>query len=357
MPLDDLRRKIDATDSELLRLLNERADLVHEIGTLKKEQGLPIFAPEREEAVLQGIVRKNAEAHGRLPEKSIRAIYREIMSAALALEDDLRIAFLGPAGTWTHQAAISKFGASVAYAPAESLEEVFDAVARRRADYGVVPIENTTEGAAIHTLDLFADSPLLICAQVLLRIENCLMSGGPREEIRAMYSHAAVFAQCRQWLQRNFPKVDLVEVPSTTRAAEVASRTPHAAALGGALAARLHGLTVLETSIQDSATNTTRFLVIGERTCPPTGRDRTSIMFSVRNEPGSLFHALEPFNKLHINMSRIESRPGRRRDWEYFLFADVAGHCQDERVQTALRGLEQHCSFVKVLGSYPNFET
>jgi chorismate mutase / prephenate dehydratase len=353
MSLDDLRKQIDTLDSDLLRLLNERADLVHQIGEVKKAQGLQIYAPEREEAVFQNLVRKNAAARGRLPEKSVRAIYREIMSAALALEDDLKIAFLGPEGTWTHQAAISKFGASVNYAPSETLEEVFDAVARRRADYGVVPIENTTEGAAVHTLDLFADSPLHICAQILLRIDNCLMAAGPRDSVHTIYSHAAVFAQCRQWLQREFPRAAAVEVASTTRAAEMAARTPGTAALGGALAAALHGLTVLDASVQDSATNTTRFLVIGERTCPPTGRDRTSIMFSLRNEPGSLFHALQPFHELHLNLSRIESRPGRRRDWEYFLFLDVLGHCEDEPVRRALSGLEQHCSFVKVLGSYP----
>ncbi len=356
MPLEELRKKIDALDGELLRLLDQRADLVHEVGVVKKAKGLQIYAPEREEAVFQRLINKNAEAGGRLPEKSIRAIYREIMSAALALEDDLRIAFLGPEGTWTHQAAINKFGASVQYSATESLEAVFDAVARRQANYGVVPIENTSEGAAIHTLDLFADSPLHICAQILLRIENCLMASGLREDIDVIYSHAAVFAQCRLWLQKHFPKADLVEVPSTTRAAEIASRTPRSGALGGALAAQLHGLEILEASVQDSATNTTRFLVLGERTCPPTGRDRTSIMFSVRNEPGSLFHALAPFNDLHINMSRIESRPSRRRDWEYFLFVDVLGHCQEEKVATALAELGRHCSFVKVLGSYPNFE-
>jgi chorismate mutase/prephenate dehydratase len=357
MSLDELRRKIDALDSELLRQLNERADLVHEIGVLKKQQGLQIYAPEREEAVFQSLVKKNAEAKGRLPERSVRAIYREIMSAALALEDDLKIAYLGPAGTWTHQAAINKFGASVDYADMDSLQEVFDAVARRRANYGVVPIENTTEGAAVHTLDLFADSPLQICAQILLRIENCLMANCARGEITVLYSHAAVFAQCREWLGRHFPKAELIEVPSTTRAAEIAARTENAGALGGPLAASLNGLSVLEQSVQDSATNTTRFLVIGERTCPPTGKDRTSIMFSVRHEPGSLFHALEPFNELHLNMSRIESRPSRRRDWEYFLFVDVLGHCEDELVQKALRGLGQHCSFVKVLGSYPNADS
>ena len=353
MPLEDLRQKIDAVDRDLLRLLNERADLVHEIGLVKKQQGLQIYAPEREEAVFQGLVRKNAEMRGRLPEKSIRAIYREIMSAALALEDDLRIAYLGPEGTWTHQAAISRFGASVNYSPFESLEQVFDTVARRKADYGVVPVENSTEGAAAHTLDLFADSPLHICAQIFLRIENCLMARCPASDIRVIYSHANVFAQCRQWLQRHFPDADLVEAPSTTRAAEIAGRNPHAAALGGPLAARLHGIPILETSVQDSATNTTRFLVLSERPCPPSGRDRTSIMFSVRNEPGSLFRALAPFNELHLNLSMIESRPSRRRDWEVFLFVDVLGHCDDAPVRKALAELGAHCSFVKVLGSYP----
>jgi chorismate mutase/prephenate dehydratase len=353
MPLEDLRQKIDAVDRDLLRLLNERADLVHEVGLVKKQAGLQIYAPEREEAVFQGLVRKNSEMQGRLPERSIRAIYREIMSAALALEDDLRIAYLGPEGTWTHQAAVSRFGASVAYSPTESLEQVFDAVARRTADYGVVPVENSTEGAAVHTLDLFAESPVHICAQILLRIENCLMSRSPRDDVRVIYSHANVFAQCRQWLLRHFPDADLIEVPSTTRAAEIASRTPHSAALGGPLAAQLHGLEVLEHRVQDSATNSTRFLVLSERTCPASGRDRTSIMFSVRNEPGSLFQALAPFNDLHLNLSKIESRPSRRRDWEVFLFLDVLGHCEDPPVKKALGELAAHCSFVRVLGSYP----
>ena len=353
MPLDEIRKKIDALDSELLKLLNERADLVHEVGEIKKKDGLEIYAPEREEQLLQSLI---AKSEGRLPEKSIRAIYREIMSAALALEENLKIAYLGPEGTWTHQAAINKFGHSVAYSPQPSFTEVFDQVARRAADYGVVPIENSTEGAVNHTLDLFADSPLKICAQILLPIDNALMSTTPREEITKLYSHPQVFGQCRGWIQQNFPNAETVEVSSTTRAAEIARDEAGSAALGGKLAAELYGLEILDPSINDRTTNTTRFLVLSHNTCPATGNDRTSIMFSVRDRPGSLFNALKPFNEFEINMSKIESRPSKRRDWEYFFFVDVLGHCDDQKLVTALEELGEHCSFVKILGSYPNTE-
>jgi chorismate mutase/prephenate dehydratase len=332
-------------------LLNERADLVHEVGEIKKKDGLEIYAPEREEQLLQSLI---AKSEGRLPEKSIRAIYREIMSAALALEQHLKIAYLGPEGTWTHQAALDKFGQSVDYVPQPSFTEVFDQVARRKADYGVVPIENSTEGAVSHTLDLFADSPLKICAQILLPIDNALMATGPREGITRLYSHPQVFGQCRGWLHANLPKAELVEVSSTTKAASIAAEEKNCGALGGKLAAELYGLTVLEESIQDRATNTTRFLVLSQNTCPPTGNDRTSIMFSVRDEPGSLFDALKPFYEFNINMSKIESRPSKRKDWEYFFFVDILGHCEDPKLVTALRELEKHCSFVKILGSYPD---
>ncbi|HUF62405.1 MAG TPA: prephenate dehydratase [Verrucomicrobiales bacterium] len=351
MSLEELRRQIDAVDTRLLALLNERADLVHLVGEIKRKDGLDFYAPEREEKLLQSLV---ARSTGRMPENSIRAIYREIMSAALALEHRLRIAYLGPEGTWTHQAAIKKFGASVEYAPQASFVEVFDEVARRRADYGVVPIENSTEGAVNHTLDLFADSSLKICAQVLLRIDNALMATGPREQITRIYSHPQVFGQCRDWIQRQFPRVETVEVSSTTRAAQIAAEEPAAAALGGPLAAELYGLHILETSIQDRPTNTTRFLVLGHRTCPPTGADRTSIMFSVRDRPGSLYHALRPFTEFDINMSKIESRPSKRRDWEYFFFVDLKGHCEDPSIVQALDELGEHCSFLKILGSYPD---
>lgn len=353
MNLDDIRRQIDEIDRELLDLLNRRADLVHEVGVVKKRNGLQIYAPEREESLLRTLISMN---QGRLSETSIRAIYREIMSAALALEDDLKIAYLGPEGTWTHQAAIKKFGHSVSYSPQPNFADVFDQVTRRSADYGVVPIENSTEGAVSHTLDLFVDSPLHICSQILLRIENCLMAAIPRSEIRTLYSHPQVFGQCRSWIHRNFPQADLVEVSSTTKAAQIAQEQAKqgAAALGGPLAAEIYGLDVLETSIQDRATNTTRFLVIGEKTCPPTGQDRTSVLFAIHDRPGSLVKALQAFDNFHINLSKIESRPSKRKDWEYVFYVDLAGHCMDPEVAKALAELHQHCSMIKLLGSYPD---
>jgi len=351
MSLDSIREQIDALDTELLKLLNERADLVHQVGEIKKKDGIEIYAPEREESLLKRLAEKS---EGRLTEDSIRAIYREIMSAALSLEEDLKIAYLGPQGTWTHQAAISKFGHSVNYSAQESLSAVFDEVARKKADYGVVPIENSTEGAVNHTLDMFADSPLRICAQILLPIENALMSKVPREDIKKLYSHPQVFGQCREWIQKNFPSADLIEVSSTTRAASIVVNESDAAALGGKLAAELNGLDLLEESIQDRATNTTRFLVLSHNMCPPTGNDRTSVMFSVRDKPGSLFDALQPFNSFKINMSKIESRPSKQRDWEYYFFVDIVGHCEEPELAEALGNLEKHCSFIKVLGSYPD---
>lgn len=353
MPLDDIRNRIDSIDDQLLKLLSERADCVHEVGDIKKRENLQIYAPEREESLLQKLV---AKSDGKLPEKSIRAIYREIMSAALHLEDDLKIAYLGPEGTWTHQAAVKKFGHSVEYLAQPNFAEVFDQVARGKASYGVVPIENSTEGAVSHTLDLFVESHLKICAQVLLRIENGLMSAIPKEEIKTFYSHPQVFGQCKNWILQNFPNVDLVEVSSTTKAAQIAKDKAHegAAALGGKLAAQLHGLKMLEESIQDSATNTTRFLIVGEKTCPPTGSDRTSILFSLKDKPGSLVSALHLFESQNINLSKIESRPSKNKDWEYIFYVDLAGHSENEVISTALDSLEQHCSMVKVLGSYPN---
>ncbi|MFT4177624.1 MAG: prephenate dehydratase [Luteolibacter sp.] len=351
--LDDIRLKIDQIDRQLLDLLSQRADLVHEVGVVKKRDGLQIYAPEREEALLRKLIEING---GRLADHSIRAIYREIMSAALALEDDLTIAYLGPEGTWTHQAAIKKFGHSVNYSPQPNFSDVFDQVTRRSASYGVVPIENSTEGAVSHTLDLFVDSPLHICAQILLRIENGLMASIPREEIKTLYSHPQVFGQCRAWILRNFPHADLVEVSSTTKAAQIArdNATQGAAALGGALAAEMYGLTMLESAIQDRVTNTTRFLVIGEKTCPRTGNDRTSILFAIHDRPGSLVHALKSFDQFQINLSKIESRPSKRKDWEYIFYVDLSGHCEDPQVADALKELHKHCSLVKLLGSYPD---
>jgi len=353
MKLPEIRQKIDAIDEQLLKLLSERSDLVHEVGLVKRAEGTEIYAPEREETVLRALAEKNRKLKGRLPEKSIRAIYREIMSASLALEKDLTIAYFGPEATNTHQAARSKFGASVHYTPQVSIADVFDVVARGNADYGVVPIENSTEGAVNHTLDVFMDSELRICAQILMKIENHLVAKIPREKIKRIYSHPQVFGQCRNWLRLHLPNVELVEVSSTARAAELAAAEDDAAAIAGPMAAELHGLRMLASSIQDLATNTTRFLVIGRTASPPTGDDRTSLMFCVHDKPGALFHALEPFNRLKISMSKIESRPSKRKAWEYFFFVDIDGHASETKVQEALEELAKHCTFVKILGTYP----
>jgi chorismate mutase/prephenate dehydratase len=354
MELKDLRAKIDELDRNLIRLLNERADLVCGVGEIKRAGGLDIYSPDREEKLLQALAARNQAEGGRLPPESLRAIYREIMSASLALEKDLTIAYFGPEATWTHQAARGKFGSSVRYLSQPSIGDVFDAVCRDRADYGVVPIENSTEGAVNHTLDVFIDSDLLICAQLALKIEHHLLARVPREAIRRVFSHPQVFGQCRHWLHRHLPGVDLIEVSSTSRAGEMAAQATDAGALAGRMVAELHDLTIIEAGIQDSAHNTTRFLVVGHRDCPPTGNDRTSLMFGVPDRAGALFLALEPLQVAGVSMSKIESRPSKRKPWEYVFFVDVDGHREDEVLVGALRALQERCNFLKILGSYPN---
>ena len=353
MPLTHIRKQIDALDEQLLALLNRRADLVHEVGEIKRKNGGAIFAPEREEALLRSLVERNTKHGGKLPATAIRAIYREIMSASYALEKGLTIAYFGPAGTYTHEAARSKFGASVEYAAQPGISDVFAAVARGSADFGVVPIENSSEGAVTHTLDEFMESDLKICAQILLRVEQNLLAKCPREEIKRIYSHPQSLGQCRQWLRAKFPTVEIIEASSNTRAAQHAAEEPHTAAIAGKLAAELYGLNILEAAIQDSAFNTTRFLVIGPHSCPPTGNDKTSLMFAVQDKSGTLLAALEPFQQLGISMSKIESRPSKRKAWEYFFFVDIEGHAQDLPVVEALDELEKRCTLLKVLGSYP----
>jgi chorismate mutase / prephenate dehydratase len=353
MTLAELRKQIDLIDDQLLRLLSERANLVHNVGSLKKDSGLEIYAPEREEQLLRSLLARN---DGRMTPESIRAIYREIMSASLAVEKTIAIAYLGPEGTWTHQAAREKFGASVQYLPQIDIASVFNQVSRHQADYGVVPVENSTEGAIDHTLDMFMESDLQICAQVMLKIENHLLARGDRAKIARLYSHPQVFGQCRDWLRRTMPGIELIEVSSTTRAAELAANESNAGALAGRMAAEVYDLPIVERAVQDRADNTTRFLIIGHQSCPRTGRDRTSLMFGLRDQPGALFSALRPFDELKISLRKIESRPSRRKAWEYFFFADIEGHQEDETIFAVVNELRKHCSIVKILGSYPNIE-
>jgi chorismate mutase / prephenate dehydratase len=356
MTLEDIRIKIDRVDQALLKLLNERADLVHDVGEIKRKEGLEIYAPDREDKLLRKLVELNKELKGRLPEKSIHAIYREIISAALAVEQDMRIGYLGPAGSWTHQAAISRFGNSVLYLPEASTEDVFERVAMQESDYGVLPIEHSTEGAVHHTLDHLVDSPLQIYAQFLWRTETVLMSNGPRDTVDYIYGHPQVIAQCRKWLSVNFPDAELREAPSTSQAAAFACDHPASAALGTALGAELQGLKIIATSIDDSASQA-RFIILGRRSAPPTGQDNTILMVTTRDRVGALMEVLEAFVKQGINVRQIENRPVPTEDsaaqTHVRFFLEVTGHSQDAVMKKALEHLSGEGSAVKLLGSYP----
>jgi chorismate mutase/prephenate dehydratase len=331
--------------------LNERTRHVLEVGAIKLKAGEEIYAPHREKAVLQRVCRINP---GPISSESLRAIYREIMSSALALEKSLTVAYMGPEATFTHLAAIHRFGSSLVYTPLKTIEDVFTEVARNRADYGVVPVENSTEGVVTSTLDMFVDSELKIVAQIILPIQHCLVSLGTRQQIKQLFSHPQALAQCRGWIQNHLPHVEVIETSSTTRAAELAAENKEAAAIASSLAAERYHLRLLQQDIQDNASNATRFLVLGRQSPPPTGRDRTSLMMSVIDSVGALYRALAPFRRYRLNLTKIESRPVKRRAWAYYFFIDLDGHVTDRRVAKALEEVGQHCEFVKILGSYPN---
>ncbi|HBA86238.1 MAG TPA: prephenate dehydratase [Verrucomicrobia bacterium] len=340
---NDLTQRIDALDAELIRLLNERTKVALEMG--RDAVGMA-----REEDVLR---RLGKAPEGLLKEESLRAIYREITSAALSLERNVRIAFLGPEATFTHQAARARFGASVEYVPADTITEVFTFVQKKTATFGVVPIENSTEGAVTHTLDEFMSTPLKICAEIFLPIAQNLLAKCSMQEIQRVYSHPNVFGQCRRWLHENLPGVQLIPVSSTTKAAELAVSEPGSAAMAATLAGELYGLNVLAENIQDSGGNTTRFLVVARDYSPSTGQDKTSIFFGVKHKVGALYDALSAFKKYSLNMTKIESRPSKTKAWEYYFFVDFEGHAGDEVVQKALAELSEHCTLMTVLGSYP----
>jgi chorismate mutase/prephenate dehydratase len=289
----------------------------------------------------------------------LRAIYREIMSSALSLEKTMTIAYLGPETTFSHQAAIQKFGASLRYAPQKSIADVFTEVGKKRADYGVVPVENSTEGVVTDTMDMFVESELKIVAQIVLPIRYCLAGKGPAKEVRRLYVHPQALAQCRVWVQRNLPKAEILETSSNARSAELAAAATgrlKTAAITGHLAAEKYKLDVVEDNIQDFSGNATRFLVLGRQCGPSTGHDRTSLVLSVADEVGALHRALAPFRRYRLNMTKIESRPSKRKAWEYFFFVDCDGHMNDPKVARAIAHLKDVCNFAKILGSYPNGE-
>ena len=350
MELKSLRKTVDNIDKKIIQLLNMRVKTTLDIAKLKRKSGKSVYSPDREREVLKKLAIINK---GPLPSEALEAIYREIMSCSLSLDRPLRIAYLGPEATFTHLAALKRFGSQVKYIATNSITDVFLEVERDNADYGVVPIENSVEGAVSHTLDMFVDSELKICSQTILDVAHHLLAKCPKNKIKRIYSNPQVFGQCRIWLQENLAGVEKIEVSSTTRAAQIAAKEKYSACIASSLAAKVYKLRVIASDIEDSPHNVTRFLIIGKTDVPPTGRDRTSIMFSIKDKVGALHDMLLPFKKYGINLTKIESRPSKKKVWEYYFFVDLDGHRDNPRVKKALLELENKCAFLKILGSYP----
>jgi len=348
--LPELRERIDQLDKKIVELLNERAAVVIEVGKAKQADGTPIYAPDREQAVLKRIAEINT---GPLPQKTLQAIYRELMSGSFALEKPLRIGFLGPEGSFSHLAAERKFGASVEYRPLADIRAVFDEVARGHCDLGVVPIENNVGGGVIDTLDALIDARVHICAEVLVEIHHNLLANCSPEEIRVIASKPEVFAQCRNWLSTSFNETQLVPVASSARAAEMASNEQGMAAIGSVLAAELYELKIIFANIEDNPNNMTRFFVISRTPAKRTGNDKTSLLFTTAHKAGALVEVLNIFAKHGINLTNIDTRPSQRRDWEYYFFVDAEGHCEDANFIKAVEEAKGHCGDLHVLGSFP----
>jgi chorismate mutase/prephenate dehydratase len=349
-----LRARIDALDDRVLELLNERARLAQAVGHLKinnGERGGPIYRPEREAQV---VCRLRAANAGPLPGESVERLFKEIMSACRALEQPLTVAYLGPAGTFSEAAAVKQFGQSAQGLPVASFDEVFKAVESGQAEYGVVPVENTTEGAIGRTLDLLLTTPLTVCGEVAVRVrQNLLRKAGGLAGIRVVYSHAQSLGQCAGWLTANLPGAERVAVASNAEAARLAAGHPDAAAIAGEQAAEQYGLAIAVPGIEDVAGNTTRFLVLGKDAAAPSGKDKTSLAIYVRNKPGALLELIGPFARLGVGLCKLESRPAKSGSWEYVFFIDLEGHCHDARVAEAIQEAAGHALSLKVLGSYP----
>lgn len=352
MPLENLRSRIDNIDQNILKLLNERANCAAEIGKIKAKECSVVFVPGREQAVFQKL---EAENKGPLSNEAIRYIYREIISSSIALEKQLKIAFLGPKGTYTEQAAWKSFGSSVSYTAMPTIEDVFTAVDRGEVDYGVIPSENTSEGSVLNTLDMFIESDLKIIAQCDLNIAHCLIASGSMDQIKTVKSKDQAIGQCRNWLRRNLPNIELIHTDSTAKAVLEARDNPTIAAIGSEAASHQYNVPILAKSIQDQQENITRFFTISKQPAPIVEgvSYKTTILISINNEPGVLMKTLEAFQKRNINLSKIESRPSRRRIWEYFFYIDFSGHYNAPKAQDAMKELAESCVFLKWLGSYP----
>jgi len=356
--LEAIRERIDVIDADLHALINERARLAQQVGISKHAAGhtVDFYRPERESQVLHLALERNRAARGPLRDEEILRLFREIMSACLAQQEPLKVAFLGPEGTFTQQAVYKQFGHSVRALPLTSIEEVFHEVESGTADFGVVPIENSSEGTVNNTLDMFLTSPLAICGEVELRIHHNLMGAmSALGQVERVCAHQQALAQCRGWLSENLPGVERVPVASNAEGARRARDEDGTAAIAPMAAAEVYGLNVLVPEIEDRADNTTRFLVIGRKSFPPSGQDKTTLLVSAAHTdaPGALFRLLEPFAREGISMTRIESRPSRRRKWDYVFFIDLEGHAETQPLAGVLAKLKGQASLCRVLGSYP----
>jgi chorismate mutase/prephenate dehydratase len=350
-----LRAGIDSVDEEIVRLLDRRARLARRVGEIKQKNGLEAYAPAREREVLNRVTALSA---GDFPKRGLEAVFREIISSSISLEARLKVAYLGPEATFTHEAALRSFGTSVELEPQATVAEVFTRVERGEAEHGVVPVENSMEGAVTHTLDELMNSPLKICGEVYLPVsQNLISKESSLERVKVVCSHPMALSQAATWLRHELPGARLEEVESTGEAARWAAREQGVAAVGSALAAEAHGLNVLARNIQDARTNATRFIVLGRAWAGRTGKDKTSVVFSVKDRPGVLRDALSAFAEEGINLTRIESRPSRKRAWTYVFFADLQGHPEEERVKRALAALEEHCPYVALIGACPEISS
>lgn len=353
--LKAVRNEIDKIDDNILDLLERRAKLVKKVAVIKKKIKSGFYVPHREEEIIKRLLERSK---GYFPKNAIKPVFREIISACLSLEKPLKVAFLGPYATFTHDAALRYFGQNAQYVPLRSISDIFDDVAKGRSDLGVVPVENSTEGVVSYTLDMFLKYDLLISGEIILPITHCLISRLTRkEDIRKIYSHPQAFAQCRQWIEKNLPHCVLIEVNSTAEAAEMAKKDEDAAsAIAGESASKIYDLNIVERNIQDVNENSTRFLIIGKIKHKKTGNDKTSILFSIKDEPGALYNMLSPFAKRNINLTKIESRPVKTKAWEYVFFIDLDGHIDEKNVFDAVEELRMKSVFLKIIGSYPKFK-
>ena len=350
MSLDEQRKRIDEIDKKILDLLNERARAAIEIGKIKQSTNSVFYVPEREKAVYDSLADRN---EGPLPNAAVKAIYREIMSSIRALEKPTTVAFLGPMHTFSQLAVQRIFGATAELRPMPSLNEIFTEVERGRVDYGVVPVESSIGGSVSDTLDRFLSSDLKIINEMLLHVSQNLLSKSPLDDITKIYSKDQSFSQCRNWLQANLPRAELIDVSSTAEAARIAADEEGAAAIGSILAAEPYQLEVVAERIEDSPHNYTRFFAIGRQLVRPTGNDKTSLLISIRNLPGALHNLLMPLAEVGVDLTKIESRPSRKKAWDYVFFIDLVGHVEDSNIKSALEKIAEHCTELKILGSYP----